>query len=196
MMVILEMFIRFFFVGLFAVGGGLATLPFLIDMGETTGWFTQTDISDMIAISESTPGPLGVNMSTYVGYQVGSQFGVAGGFIGALVATVGLVLPSLIVILIISRVLMKFRQSKYVEYIFYGLRAASLGLVAAACFGVAKITFFSSEVFSQTGEIFQAVNYKTIILSALIFIFMKKFKKLHPVAIIIAAAAVGIIFKL
>ncbi len=196
MMVILEMFIRFFFVGLFAVGGGLATLPFLIDMGETTGWFTQTDISDMIAISESTPGPLGVNMSTYVGYQVGSQFGVAGGFIGALIATVGLVLPSLIVILIISRVLMKFRQSKYVEYIFYGLRAASLGLVAAACFGVAKITFFSSEIFAQTGEIFQAVNYKTIILSALIFIFMKKFKKLHPVAIIIAAAAVGIIFKL
>ena len=83
-MIFLELFTRFFFTGLFAIGGGLATLPFLQSMGETTGWFTPTDISDMIAISESTPGPIGVNMATYVGYQTGEAFGVAGGILGGI----------------------------------------------------------------------------------------------------------------
>lgn len=195
MMIFLEMFIRFFFVGLFAVGGGLATLPFLADMAETTGWFTQMDISNMVAISESTPGPLGINMATYVGFQVGSQFGTAAGFIGSVLAPLGVVTPSIIVILIIAKILMKFRQSKYVEYVFYGLRAASLGLIASACLGVAKIAFFSSEAFAESGSIFAAVDYKSIILSVLIFICIKKFKKIHPVAFIVLAAVVGIIFK-
>lgn len=194
-MIFLEMYIRFFLVGLFAVGGGLATLPFLTDMAETTGWFTQTDISNMVAISESTPGPLGINMATYVGFQTGSQFGTLGGFLGAVVAPMGVITPSVIVILIVARVLMKFRSSKYVEYVFYGLRAASLGLVAAAFFGVAKLAFFSSEVFGETGEFFAAVNYKSIILSVLIFILIKKFKKLHPIIIVLMSAVIGIIFK-
>ncbi len=196
MIILLEMFIRFFFVGLFAVGGGLATLPFLIDMGEATGWFTQADVANMVAISESTPGPLGVNMSTYVGYQVGSQLGTAGGFLGAAIASIGLVLPSLIIIMIVSRVLMKFRESRLVTFAFYGLRAASLGLVASACLGVAKIAFFSDEIFAQTGEIFQAVNYKTVILFAVIFLCVRRFKKLHPILLIVLAAVAGILLKL
>lgn len=195
-MIFLELFIRFFFVGLFAIGGGLATLPFLQSMGETTGWFTASDISDMIAISESTPGPIGVNMATYVGYQTGEAFGSFGGFIGGIIATLGLIAPSIIVIIIVSNMLKKFKDSKYVQYAFYGLRAASVGLVASACLGVAKIAFFSSEVMSETGNFFMAVDYKSIILAAVVFFCVTKFKKLHPIVLILFSAVVGIALKM
>lgn len=195
-MIFLELFIRFFFVGLFAIGGGLATLPFLQSMGETTGWFTASDISDMIAISESTPGPIGVNMATYVGYQTGEAFGSFGGFIGGIIATLGLIAPSIIVIIIVSNMLKKFKDSKYVQYAFYGLRAASVGLVASACLGVAKIAFFSSEVMSETGNFLMAVDYKSIILAAVVFFCVKKFKKLHPIVLILFSAVVGIALKM
>lgn len=196
MMVFLEMFGRFFLVGLFAVGGGLATLPFLQSMGEATGWFTAADISDMVAISESTPGPLGVNMATYVGYQVGEQFGTLGGILGGIIATLGLIAPSIIVIIIVSKMLRKFRDSKHVEYAFYGLRAASVGLIASACLGVAKIAFWNAEAMAQTGSIISAVDYKSIILSAVVFFCITKFKKLHPIALIAASAVVGILLKM
>lgn len=195
-MIFLELFVRFFFVGLFAIGGGLATLPFLQSMGETTGWFTASDISDMIAISESTPGPIGVNMATYVGYQTGEAFGSFGGFIGGIIATLGLIAPSVIVIIIVSNMLKKFKDSKYVQYAFYGLRAASVGLVASACLGVAKIAFFSSEVMSETGNFLMAVDYKSIILSAVVFFCVTKFKKLHPIVLILFSAVVGIALKM
>lgn len=195
-MIFLELFIRFFFVGLFAIGGGLATLPFLQSMGETTGWFTASDISDMIAISESTPGPIGVNMATYVGYQTGEAFGSFGGFIGGIIATLGLIAPSIIVIIIVSNMLKKFKDSKYVQYAFYGLRAASVGLVASACLGVAKIAFFSSDVMSETGNFLMAVDYKSIILAAVVFFCVTKFKKLHPIVLILFSAVVGIALKM
>ncbi len=195
-MIFLELFVRFFFVGLFAIGGGLATLPFLQSMGETTGWFTQSDISDMIAISESTPGPIGVNMATYVGYQAGEFSGVAGGIFGGIIATLGLIAPSVIVIIIVSKMLQKFKDSKYVEYAFYGLRAASIGLVASACLGVAKLAFWSGEIMAESGSIFAAVNYKSIILSAVIFFCITKFKKLHPIVLILFSAIVGIALKM
>ena len=195
-MIFLELFARFFFVGLFAIGGGLATVPFLQSMGEVTGWFTQSDIADMIAISESTPGPIGVNMATYVGYQTGDAFGVAGGIFGGVVATLGLITPSIIVIVIVSKMLKRFKDSKYVEYAFYGLRAASIGLVAAACLSVARIAFWNGEIMAETGNIISAVNYKSIILSAVIFFCITKFKKLHPIVLIVFAAAVGILLKM
>ena len=94
-MIYLQMFFAFFHTGLFAVGGGLATLPFLYHMSDATGWFTYTQLADMIAVSESTPGPMGVNMATYVGFTIR-------GIPGALTATLGLVAPSIIVILIVA----------------------------------------------------------------------------------------------
>ena len=195
-MIFLELFARFFFVGLFAIGGGLATVPFLQSMGDVTGWFTQSDIADMIAISESTPGPIGVNMATYVGYQTGDAFGVAGGIFGGVVATLGLITPSIIVIVIVSKMLKRFKDSKYVEYAFYGLRAASIGLVAAACLSVARIAFWNGEIMAETGNIISAVNYKSIILSAVIFFCITRFKKLHPIALIVFSAVVGILLKM
>lgn len=197
MMIFLELYIRFFLVGLFSVGGGLATLPFLTEMGEATGWFTPMDISNMVAISESTPGPIGINMATYIGFQVGSGFGGFGyGVLGSIIASIGEVTPAVVVIMIVSKMLMKFRDSKYVEYTFYGLRAASVGLILAAWLGVLKIAFFSSEALEEGSSFFMAIDYKSIILSAVIFFLVTKFKKIHPIALIVLAAVVGIIFKM
>ena len=104
-MIYLQLFFEFFKAGLFAIGGGLATIPFLTDIGQRTGWFTSGELANMIAISESTPGPMGVNMATYVGFHTG---GIAGGVI----ATLGLVCPSILVILVIAGFLKKFRESR------------------------------------------------------------------------------------
>lgn len=188
-LLLLELFGRFLLVGLFSIGGGLATLPFLTSMGEATGWFNATDISNMVAISESTPGPMGINMATYVGYTVG-------GIPGAVIGPLGLITPSIIIIIIVSRVLMKFRDSKYVNYAFYGLRAASVGLIAAACYSVAKIALFNGEVFAETGNFFLGFDIKSIILCVVVFAAVMCFKKLHPIACIVAAAVVGIIFQM
>ena len=113
-MLYLQLFWEFFKTGLFAIGGGMATLPFLYDMADKTGWFTRAQLADMIAVSESTPGPIGVNMATYVGF-------LTGGVPGAVTATVGLIAPSVIVILIVAAFLQAFRDSKYVAGAFYGL---------------------------------------------------------------------------
>ena len=134
MMLILELCFRFFCCGLFAIGGGLATLPFLYNISKETGWYTFNDISNMIAVSESTPGPMGVNMATYVGFHIK-------GILGGLAAPLSLVLPSVIIIVIISKILDKFKSSAIVQNALYGLRAASTALIAAAGIGVAKIAF-------------------------------------------------------
>lgn len=196
MMIFLELYFRFFMVGLFAVGGGLATLPFLTSMGETTGWFDAMDISNMVAVSESTPGPIGINMATYIGFQIGSEMGMPFGILGSIIATLGEVTPCITIIIIVSKMLEKFRDSKYVEYAFYGLRAASVGLITAAWLGVAKIAFWNAEAFAQSENILMSVDYKSIILSAVIFFLATKFKKLHPIVLIIFAAVIGIIFKM
>ena len=109
-----ELSYEFFKTGLFAVGVGLATLPFLYDIGKRTGWYTAGDVSNMIAISQSTPGPMGINMATYVGFSVS-------GLIGAILAPTAIVLPSVIIIIAISKALTKFKEAALVQKIFYGL---------------------------------------------------------------------------
>ena len=142
-MIYLRLFIEFFKTGLFSVGGGMATIPFLQDMSRATGWFTSAQLADMIAVAESTPGPLGVNTATYVGFTVGTQeYGMLGGILGAVVATVGLVTPSIIVIIVVAYFLDKFRKSRYVDGAFYGLRPASVGLIGAAGVGIVLMSVF------------------------------------------------------
>ena len=131
MSVYLRLFWEFFKTGLFAVGGGMATLPFLHDIGVSTGWYSQTDLMNMLAVSESTPGPIGINMATYVGFTVGSSHGgTAGAILGALVATLGEVTPSIVVILIVAAMLKKFREQygkePQVEAIHAGLECGIL----------------------------------------------------------------------
>ena len=189
MPVLLELMLRFFYVGLFSVGGGLATLPFLQKMGEATGWFTPEQLTDMVAVSESTPGPLGINMATYVGYRTA-------GAPGAVVAVIGEILPALIIIVIISRILMKFRDSKYVNYAFYGLRAASAGLVMAASLSVLRLTLFDTAVFAEKQNFFSAFQFWSLVLAAAVFVGLRLFKKLHPIVFVAIGAAVGIGFHL
>lgn len=190
MMLYLRLFWEFFKTGLFAVGGGMATLPFLYSMSDTTGWFTHAQLADMIAVSESTPGPIGVNMATYVGFSTA-------GVPGAVIATLGLITPSIIIILIIARVLAAFRQNKTVDAAFYGLRPCSVGLIAAAGLLVVKISLFNAELYQQTGVLMNLFNWKAIILAAVLIVltrYVKPLKKLHPVFFILGSAAVGALF--
>ena len=178
-MIFLRLFFEFFKTGLFSIGGGLATIPFLQDMGEATGWFTNQELTTMIAVSESTPGPMGVNMATYVGYHMGCNtvLGPAGGILGAVIATLGLVAPSIIVILIIARFLQKFRHSRTVEAAFQGL----------VFFGLPSVSF--------TG--ITGVEWKAVVLAAAVFAAMKwsPLKKLHPICFILSAAVIGVVFQ-
>ena len=190
MMLYLRLFWEFFKTGLFAVGGGMATLPFLYSMSDTTGWFTHGQLADMIAVSESTPGPIGVNMATYVGFT-------AAGIPGAVIATLGLITPSIIIILIIARVLAAFRQNKYVDAAFYGLRPCSVGLIAAAGLLVVKIALFDFDLFKESGVLMDLFNWKAILLAAVLIVltrYVKPLKKLHPVFFILGSAAIGALF--
>jgi len=185
-MIFLQLFYEFFKTGLFAVGGGLATLPFLEDISQRTGWFTSAQLADMLAISESTPGPIGVNMATYVGFETA-------GILGSLCATAGLVMPSVILIILISKVLEKFRTNTYVEAAFYGLRPASVAMVASAGIGVAMTTLLN-----LTASGFAVLRWRELVLAAVILVltnFVPKVKKFHPIVFIALAAAVGIIFE-
>ena len=191
-MIYLQLFWEFFKTGLFAVGGGMATIPFLYDMSDKTGWFTHQDLANMIAVGESTPGPIGVNMATYVGYITGMQEGgVLYSILGAVTATLGLVLPSLIVILIVAAMLKRFKDSPLVQKTFYGLRPASTGLIAAAGISVAVSNLFGAGAFS--------INYKGWVLAAVLWLLtnkVKKTKSLHPIVFIGASALVGILFSM
>ena len=177
-MILLRLFYEFFKTGLFSVGGGMATIPFLQHMGETTGWFTNQDLTTMIAVSESTPGPLGVNMATYVGYQTA-------GVPGALVATLGVITPGAILILIIAGFLQKFRSNRSVEAVF-----------AAAGLSVAYSVFTASDALSPNS--FPAIQWTAVVLTLAMFAAMKwtPLKKLHPIAFIAAGAAAGILLQL
>ena len=169
----------------------MATLPFLYRMSETQGWFTAEQLADMVAVSESTPGPIGVNMATYVGFTTA-------GIPGSVIATIGLVTPSVIVILIIARVLQKFRTNKYVDAAFYGLRPCSVGLIAAAGLLVVKIALFTLDRYAETHAILDALNIKAILLTVALLILtrgVKAVKKLHPIFFILASALVGIVFR-
>ena len=191
MMLYLRLYFEFFKTGLFSVGGGMATLPFLYAMSDKTGWFSHELLADMVAVSESTPGPIGVNMATYVGY-------VTGGLPGALIATAGLVTPCCIIILLIAKALKAFRQNKYVDAAFYGLQPCSVGLIAAAGMLVIKISLFDFGLFAETGHMFDIFNFKAILLAAVLVVctrYVKKLKGLHPIAFIAASALVGIVFS-
>ena len=197
-MILLRLFYEFFKAGLFAFGGGMATVPFLREMSARTGWFTAGKLADMIAVSESTPGPIGVNMATYVGYTVGlSQGGVAGGILGGAVATLGLVTPSFLVIMLVAAVLRRFRENRFVSGGLYGLRPASVGLIAAA--GVSIVLFAVLGV-GNIYAIGQAVlDWRMLALAAVVLVLTRwvpKVKKLHPIVFILFSTVVGIVLDM
>lgn len=198
MMLFIRLFWEFFKAGLFAIGGGMATVPFLQDISQKTGWYTAGDLADMIAVSESTPGPIGVNMATYVGYTtVHSHYGPVIGILGGIIATVGLVMPSVIIILIIAKFLEKFRDNTYVNAAMYGLRAASVALISSAGISIVLISIFEIENISQWKS--AVLDYRCFVLAIVILVLTRwvpKVKDMHPVVFIAASAVIGILFHM
>lgn len=187
-MILLELFWEFFKVGLFSIGGGLATIPFLYDIASRYDWLDAKIIPDMIAISESTPGPIGTNMATYTGYM-------AAGVLGGIIATIGEVLPALLIIMLIARFLSAFHEDSRVQCTLYGLRPASLALIAAAAYAVLKVSVLTLETYYLTGRFIDIIDIKALILFICLFALRFFFRKIHPVVFIIFAGIVGIVFQ-
>jgi chromate transporter len=185
-MMLLQLYAEFFRVGLFSVGGGLATLPFLSELGERSGWFTAGELANMLAVAESTPGPIGINMATYVGFT-------SAGWLGGAVATLGIVSPAILVILLISRVLERFRSSPVVEGAFYGLRAASVALITGSMLEVARIAFAGAG-----GGLTGLLNWPSVGVAAAVFALMrwKPTRGLHPICFVVLSAVAGIVLQL
>ena len=182
----LLLFFEFFKTGLFAVGGGLATLPFLADMADRTGLFDRSSLTDMVAVAESTPGPIGVNTATYVGY-------VTGGVPGAVVATLGLVTPSFLIILLVCLFLRHVRGNRYVEAVFSCLRPASVALISAAGLSLAAKVFLRLEA----DRLLNRVDGKSLLLAAGLVVctrLIPRLKKLHPIVWILISAGLGLLF--
>lgn len=188
MITYIQLFFEFFKTGLFAVGGGLATLPFLSDIAERYPWFNQAMLADMIAVSQSTPGPIGINMATYAGFE-------AKGILGSLVATTALVLPSFIIILIVAHFLKRFRESKVVNSVFVGLRPTVTGLIAIAWFEIMRLSVLTIDKFIESKKILHIFDYKALILFVALFIVSRKYKK-HPALYLAIGAVAGILFGL
>ncbi len=180
-MIFLQLFWEFFKIGLFAMGGGPATLPFLMELADKYDWYALEDLTDMVAVSESTPGPLGVNMATYAGYR-------AAGILGGLIATLALVLPSVIIIILIAKFLTDFSQRPVVKAVFSAVRPAVTALIAAAIWGLFQVVLVT-----ENG----ALAVKPLILCGAVFVLMriKPLKKLHPAVWLLAAAVTGIVFR-
>lgn len=198
-MILWKLFWEFFKTGLFAIGGGMATVPFLQDISAKTGWFTSADLANMIAVSESTPGPMGVNMATYVGYTVGSQQlgGTGMGVVGAIVATLGLISPSIVVILIVAYFLKRFRDSKLVDSVLYGLRPASVALISAA--GVEIVLFAVLRVESIWRIADASLSWKAVVLALAVFAgtnLIPGLKKIHPIWFVVASAVAGVLLHM
>lgn len=182
----LQVFWEFFKIGLFAVGGGPATIPFLFELSNKTAWYTNQELTNMIAISESTPGPVGLNMATYVGFKTL-------GFFGGCISTFGLVLPSIIVIIIIAKFLADFSENKYVKRAFWGIRPAVTALIASAVISIWRASLL---ILHADGS--RSVSIGSVIICVLCIGLMqiKQLKKLHPAAWLLGAAIIGVIFRL
>lgn len=186
---LLLLFLEFFKTGLFAVGGGLATVPFLYEMIDKHHWFTSEMLTNMIAVSEATPGAMGVNMATYVGFHT------SGSIFGGVTTTLGLVAPSIIVICIIAQFLKKFKSSQLVQNAFYGLRPAVTAMIASAGLGIFMTTMLKDGVLDRK-EPFSSLQPLHLLLFFIVLLLSRKFKKLHPIALICGCALMGILVQL
>ena len=181
-MIYLTLFWTFFKIGLFTFGGGYAMIPLIQSEVMAHGWMKMEDLINFIAVSESTPGPFAINISTYIGAEMG-------GFLGSLCATFGVVLPSFVIILIVAKIYDKFKESKAVSGAMSGLKPAVIGLIGAAVISVGINVFFH-DGFSL--DVFRTIPFyiSLVLFLGMLFLIMKK--KLHPIIIICISAAVGI----
>lgn len=178
---LLLVYFNFIKIGLFTIGGGLAALALLQDFVLSNGWLTINQFADMIAVSQSTPGPIGINMSTYIGF---SQYGVLGGVI----ATLGMVTPSWIIIILIARFIGDFSSNRIVQSIFVGLRPVVLGIIFSAAWSIALLSIFNNGADNLIGFI----NFKALIMFVCLVVFTR-LVKLSPIFYVIIGGLVGIL---
>jgi chromate transporter len=195
---VINLILEFLKTGAFAIGGGLATIPFLKEISEKWGWFTKQELLDFIAISESTPGPIGINIATYAGFKaLSNEFNSnAIGILGGVITPISMVIPSVTAVLIVARVYEKFKTNKYVEASFAGIRASTPGLICGAMASVFLAMVWNDEIFKTTNNIFKAINKVEAIAFVAFVILIMKFKKIHPIFFIVAGAALGLGFGL
>lgn len=186
-MIYLTLFYEFFKVGLFSVGGGVATIPFYMELADKYDWLTTQMLTDMIAVSESTPGPIGINLATYAGFR-------AAGIPGALVATFSEVLPSFIILVLIAKALERYKENALVSSTFSGIRPAVAGLIAAAGWSVMRVALFTAPSGSSLFTTLLSCDIKWLALFCALLALMqiKPLKKLHPIVYIVFSAVVGI----
>ncbi len=198
-MIYLQLFWEYFKIGLFTIGGGYAMLPLVTQIVGKYGWLSEQELIEFIGIAESTPGPFAINLATFVGNTVGSatELGIFGGILGALVSTVAVVLPSLIIIIVVTLLFDKFKSNKYVQGALKGIRPVVVGLILSAVISVAgKVVLpnFSFKNISAGG--FDKFNWISLIL-ILAFIPLSqikiKGKKIHPIYLILFSAVLGIV---
>lgn len=178
-MIYLSLYYEFFKTGLFAIGGGLATIPFLYDIAEKCKWFTKDFIGTIVAIAESTPGPIGINAATYAGYTTA-------GLLGGIIATLGIVTPSIVIIILISKILDKFKDNKYVQTAFYGIRPAVMGMIGAVALEMIQLALFTK----NGSGILGSLGIKELVLFVALFAVSQKIK-VHPILWIIIAGVIG-----
>ncbi len=184
-MIYLKLLLIFFKIGFFTVGGGYAMLPLMQYEIEMHNWITNQEFVDIIAIAEMTPGPISINAATFIGYRVC-------GPLGSLTATVGIILPSLLIILILSRVLERYRNHPIMKSIFAGVRPVVAGLIISAAWFIAVSVLVPIEI---TGSIFSSIDKISLVLAVLVFLAVYFFK-VDPIKVIIASGVIGyIIFK-
>lgn len=188
-MIFLELFWTFFKIGAFTFGGGYAMLPLMQEQVLVKGWMPLNMIIDFIAVSESTPGPFAINMSTYIGSQMGGQYGVLGALLGSFCATLGVVLPSFVIILIIANIYEKFKESNTVKGVMTGLKPAVVGLIGSAALSIFLSVFLPNGI--DVSYFSQITLYVYVIIFAISI--TMAFKKVHPIIIILFSAAIGIL---
>ena len=182
MSIYLELFLTFLSIGAFTFGGGYAMLPLIQKAVLDNEWLTEEAMVNFIAVSESTPGPFAVNIATYVGMETG-------GFLGAVCATLGVVVPSFVIILIVARVYKQFQESNIVKGCMSGLRPTVIGLIGAAVLTIGKTVFFP-DGFSLANISAYNIIVSLVICALGIFLIFKK--KVHPIVLIVVSAVLGI----
>lgn len=185
---LIKLFGIFFYVGLFAIGGGLVAATFMQQiLVDKYAVITTEKFYSMLAISESTPGPIGINLATYCGNEIY-------GPIGGVVTTIGEVLPSLIIIMLVSRFFFNFQKKPAVQAAFSGLRPATGGMILVAMVSVFMVSLLNIPLFKESADILDLFRWKSLIFYAICLLVVLKFKKIHPVFIVLAGAAFGVVF--
>lgn len=190
-MIYLELFLSFFKIGFFSFGGGYAMIPLIQKELEARQWMSAEKFINLIAISEMTPGPIAINSATYIGYETA-------GILGAVISTIGIALPSFIIITIVSKYLLKYKENKTFQDAFSGIRPVISGLIVTAAFYVAQTSIFKktisiNNILNIILKPIEYINLKGLLILAMVLFVLNK-TKINPILVILGSALVGILF--